>query len=77
WFRDQFAEGATFDELISSIDNIPAGANGLLFTPYLAGERTPHADSSKRGSIIGKEVSHTRTHNEKAVLEGITFSLKE
>ncbi|WLR60191.1 xylulokinase [Guptibacillus hwajinpoensis] len=77
WFRDQFAEGVPFDELLSSIDNIPAGANGLLFTPYLAGERTPHADSSIRGSFIGMDASHTRTHFVKAVLEGITFSLKE
>ncbi|MGB7998487.1 MAG: xylulokinase [Anaerobacillus sp.] len=77
WFRDQFAEGVPFEELLGSIDDIPVGANGLLFTPYLVGERTPHADSFIRGSFIGMDASHTRNHFVKAVLEGITFSLKE
>jgi xylulokinase len=77
WFRDQFAEGIPFEELLATLDDIPVGANGLLFTPYLVGERTPHADSSIRGSFIGMDASHTRSHFVKAVLEGITFSLKE
>ncbi|WP_165998080.1 xylulokinase [Bacillus sp. Cs-700] len=77
WFREQFAEDVSFEKLLSSINEIPPGANGLLFTPYLAGERTPHADAAIRGSFIGMDTSHTQAHFVKAVLEGITFSLHE
>ena len=62
---------------IQDIAQVPVGSNGLLFTPYLAGERTPHADSTIRGSFIGMDASHNRTDFVRAVLEGITFSLKE
>ncbi|MNZ91259.1 Xylulose kinase [compost metagenome] len=53
------------------------GSNGLLFTPYLVGERTPHADSVIRASFIGVDGSHERIHFARAVMEGITFSLNE
>jgi len=56
---------------------VPAGSNGLLFTPYLVGERTPHADSVIRGSFIGLDGSHNQNHMFRAVLEGITFSMNE
>src|SRR5699024_8633601 len=59
------------------IKSVPAGANGLLFTPYITGERTPHADSAIRASFIGVDSSHERKHFARAVLEGITFSLNE
>ena len=77
WFRNVFAENQSFDELLAGIEEIPAGANGLLFTPFLSGERTPYADSSIRGSFIGMDASHTKKDFTKAVLEGITFSLNE
>ena len=48
-----------------------------MFTPYLAGERTPYADSGVRGSFIGIDIGHTRAHFTRAVMEGITFSLKD
>lgn len=77
WFRKTFAAGESYDELLSGVDNIPPGAGGLLFTPYLVGERTPHADAVIRGSFIGMDGSHTRAHFARAVMEGITFSLCE
>ena len=60
WFRDNFAENETFEELLNDITNVPIGSNGLLFTPYLVGERTPHADANIRGSFIGLDSSHKK-----------------
>ena len=77
WFKDAFAPATSFDELLSEIHNVPAGSNGLVFTPYLVGERTPHADAAIRGSFIGMDGSHRRKDFARAVLEGITFSLHE
>lgn len=77
WFRNTFAKGESYDELLAGIGEIPAGSGGLLFTPYLVGERTPHPDAVIRGSFIGMDGSHTRTHFARAVMEGITFSLNE
>lgn len=77
WFRDAFASELSFDELLAGIERVPPGANGLLFTPYLAGERTPHADANIRGSFIGLDSKHTRIQAARAVMEGITFSLRE
>lgn len=76
WFKDVFALDESYEDLLSDI-NIDPGSNGLLFTPYLLGERTPYADSVIRGSFIGIDSSHTRKHFVHAVLEGITFSLNE
>ncbi|MBD8015941.1 xylulokinase [Planococcus wigleyi] len=77
WFKETFAPEVSFDELLSDIDQVPAGSNGLVFTPYLVGERTPHADAVIRGSFIGMDGSHRRKDFARAVLEGITFSLQE
>jgi len=77
WFRNTFAKGESFDAMLEGIGDIPAGSNGLIFTPYIVGERTPHADAQIRGSFIGIDGSHTRAHFARAVMEGITFSLNE
>lgn len=77
WFRNTFAGGKSFDELLSDVDTVPAGSNGLLFTPYLVGERTPHADPNIRASFIGVDGSHERKDFTRSILEGITFSLNE
>ncbi|KGR89411.1 xylulose kinase [Ureibacillus massiliensis 4400831 = CIP 108448 = CCUG 49529] len=77
WFKETFAKESSFDELLASTEDIAAGSNGLLFTPYLVGERTPYADSVIRGSFIGIDTAHTHAHFAKAVLEGITFSLRD
>lgn len=77
WFKDVFAKEETFEELVAEVSSVPVGSNGLLFTPYLVGERTPHADALVRGSFIGMDSSHQRKDFVRAVLEGITFSLNE
>lgn len=77
WFRKTFAKNSNFNELLEKIDEIPAGSNGLLFTPYIVGERTPHIDANIRGSFIGIDTSHNLNHFTKSVVEGITFSLKD
>lgn len=77
WFKNTFAKEASFEELTSQITDVEPGANGLFFTPYIAGERTPYADSTIRGSFIGIDASHTLKYFTRAVMEGITFSLKD
>jgi len=77
WFKKTFAPGESYDELLGGVDEVKPGSNGLLFTPYLVGERTPHADSAIRASFIGIDGSHERKHFARAVMEGITFSLNE
>ena len=77
WFREKFATGDSYDELLAGIDEVAPGSNGLLFTPYIVGERTPYADATIRGSFIGIDASHTKLHFTKAVMEGITFSLRD
>ncbi|MGM0240263.1 xylulokinase [Enterococcus sp. AZ103] len=77
WFKDSFAKEESFSELLKDIGEIPAGSEGLLFAPYIVGERTPHFDSQIRGSFIGIDTRHQRDHFARAVLEGITFSLKD
>ncbi|MEN2769013.1 xylulokinase [Ornithinibacillus xuwenensis] len=77
WFKQVFAQGESFETLLADIGDVPIGANGLLFTPYIVGERTPHADANIRASFIGMDRSHDRKHFVRAVLEGITFSLNE
>ncbi|ARK32081.1 xylulokinase [Halalkalibacter krulwichiae] len=77
WFKDVFAPEESFSNLLAGVETVPPGANGLLFTPYLVGERTPHVDSTIRASFIGMDGSHERKDFARAVLEGITFSLHE
>jgi xylulokinase len=58
-------------------NEVPPGAEGLLFLPYLAGERTPHADALARGAFIGLTNAHGRGHMSRAVMEGVAMSLRE
>src|SRR5206468_11969111 len=65
WFRDTFATNSSgaresYDELTAEAAKIPAGSDGLLWTPYLLGERTPHLDSNARCALVGLTASHTR-----------------
>jgi xylulokinase len=82
WFRDTFATNSSgaresYDQLTAEAAKIPAGSDGLLWTPYLMGERTPHLDSSARSALIGLTASHTRAHVVRAILEGVAFSLRD
>lgn len=77
WFKETFAPDKSFDSLLENIGEITPGSDGLMFTPYISGERTPHIDSKVRGSFVGIDARHKLSHFARAVLEGITFSLKE
>jgi xylulokinase len=77
WFRDTLEPAATFDEITRDAAAIPIGSDGLIFLPYLSGERTPHADASARGVFFGLSLLHTRPHMARAVLEGIAFALRD
>lgn len=77
WFKQTFAKDLSFDELLKDIANIPVGSGGVVFTPYLVGERTPYADANIRASFIGLDSSHTLSHMARAVMEGITMSLND
>jgi len=82
WFRDNFtghSNGApdSYDRLTAEAAKIPPGSDGLLWTPYLMGERTPHLDASARASLVGLTASHTRGHVVRAILEGVAFSLRD
>ncbi|MGZ3584137.1 MAG: xylulokinase [Ktedonobacterales bacterium] len=78
WARDMLAtDGVDYDTLTADAGTIPPGAQGLLFLPYLQGERTPHLDPQARGAWIGLTAAHTRGHLIRAVLEGVAFSLKD
>jgi xylulokinase len=56
---------------------VPAGADGVSFLPYLQGERTPHRDASIRSAIVGLSLAHSRAHVSRAVLEGVCFALRD
>lgn len=77
WFKKQFAPNDSFESLLENINLIEPGSNGLLFAPYISGERTPYTDSDIRGTFLGIDISHTKDHFVRAVLEGITFSLRD
>lgn len=77
WFKSTFAAEKSFDKLLENVGSIKPGSNGLLFTPYIVGERTPYADALIRGSFIGMDTTHTLDHFARSVLEGITYSLRD
>lgn len=66
-----------YEILAKEATSVPAGSDGLIFLPYLQGERTPHLDAYARGGWIGLTASHDRRHLIRSVLEGVAFSLKD
>ena len=77
WYRDTLAPGMNFDALLTPAAEVALGAEGLLFLPYLTGERTPHPDPLARGAFVGLTVRHTQPHMTRAVLEGVAFGLRD
>ncbi len=82
WFRDQFCTEAdgrseSYEMLTAQAAKVPAGSDGLLWAPYLMGERTPHLDPAARAILAGLTASHTRAHVVRAILEGVAFSLRD
>ncbi|MFN8484986.1 MAG: xylulokinase [Anaerolineae bacterium] len=77
WHHDTVAPDMSFDALVGEAAAAPAGAEGLLFLPYLTGERMPYPDPLARGAWVGLTVRHGRGHLTRAVLEGVAFGLKD
>ncbi|HEY5157602.1 MAG TPA: xylulokinase [Anaerolineales bacterium] len=77
WYRDTLAPGVSFDDLLKEAESVPAGSEGLLFLPYLSGERTPYPDPLARAAWIGLTLRHGRGHMTRAVLEGVALGLKD
>ncbi len=77
WHRDTLAPGVGFDDLLAPAADVPAGAEGLFFLPYLTGERTPYPDPLARAGFIGLTLRHALPHLTRAVLEGVAFGLRD
>ena len=84
WWVDNVLQGLAgvaaskrYDVATAEAAKVPAGSDGLVFLPYLNGERTPHADPSARGSFVGMNLTHTRGHLTRSVMEGVTFALRD
>ena len=85
WLRDTLGAGAggadapgdPYDRLCAEAAAAPPGADGVLWAPYLMGERTPHLDPHARAALVGLSAAHGRAHVIRAVLEGVAFSLRD
>jgi len=77
WLRDKVFDGLDYQALASAAADVEPGAEGLLFLPYLLGERTPHMDADARGVFFGLALRHDRRHLVRAVMEGVAFALRD
>ena len=87
WFRNELCQAVIeaarrakvdpYNLLTKEAERVPPGSEGLLFLPYLAGERTPHADPDARGCFVGLTLKHTRGHMVRAIMEGVTYALRD
>ncbi len=79
WLRDLIAPdgGVTYDDLTAEATRVPPGSEGVLWAPYLMGERTPHCDPTIRGACVGLAANHGRGHVVRAIQEGVAFSLRD
>jgi xylulokinase len=77
WLAGTFAPAAPYEELVAEAARWGPGSEGLLFLPYLAGERTPHVDPDARGALVGLSLRHDRGAIVRAVLEGVAFGLAD
>ncbi len=82
WFRDNFGAGENdgrdpYERLCDEAEMIAPGCDGVIWTPYLMGERTPHLDPKARAALVGLAANHGRGHIIRAILEGVAFSLKD
>jgi xylulokinase len=77
WFRDALAPGVKYERLTAEAERVVPGSDGLIFLPYLTGERTPHADPAARGAFVGLQLAHGRGALVRAVLEGVAYGLRD
>jgi xylulokinase len=75
WWRETL--GGDYDEMVDAASDVPPGSEGLLFLPYLSGERAPHLDPKARGAFFGLTARHGAAHMTRAVMEGVIFSLRD
>lgn len=75
WWRD--VTGLGYDDLVAEAETVPAGSEGLVFLPYLTGERTPHLDPLATGAFVGLTARHGRAHMTRALMEGVVFGLRD
>ncbi len=76
WFRRNFAENSSYDELSEMASHVKPGCEGLVFFPCMGGERTPYLDSETRGMFVGMSMSHSKEHFARAIMEGVSFAMK-
>jgi len=77
WLKDKILNTNSFDEMTQLAEKVPPGSEGLIFLPYLTGERTPHMDSLAKGMFFGLTLKHSKSAMIRAVMEGVVFSLKD
>jgi len=77
WFRDTVAPGSDYDSLTAPASGVAPCSEGLLFLPYLTGERTPYPDPLARGAFVGLTIRHGLPHMTRAILEGVAFGLRD
>ena len=77
WLRDTVLGGMPYREMDTQVEAVPRGSDGLIYLPYLSGERTPHMDPLARGMFFGLTLKHSRAHLMRAVMEGVVFSLRD
>ena len=82
WFRDHFAPNSRgsrdpYDVLTEEAASVGAGSDGVIWAPYLMGERTPHLDPNARAALVGLAANHRRAHVVRAIMEGVAFSLRD
>jgi xylulokinase len=77
WLRENILRDQGYESVAADVEGTPPGSEGLLFLPYLTGERTPHLDPDARAVFFGLTLKHTRGHMTRAVMEGVGYSLRE
>jgi xylulokinase len=77
WFHDTVAPELAYDAMLEAAEAVAPGSDGLVFLPYLAGERTPHADPNARGAFCGLSLNHGRGALTRAVMEGVAFGMRD
>jgi xylulokinase len=77
WFKDAFAHDRSYEAVNDAAAEVAPGSNGLVFLPYLSGERTPHPDPEARGAFVGLTVRHELGHLARSVMEGVAFGLRD
>ncbi len=76
WFRDSVMGSDSYDEVVAHAAQVPAGSGGVMFTPWLNGERTPVEDRTLRGAFLNVSLTTGRDHLIRAVLEGVAFNAR-